>query len=370
MKRPKRSGDCTHRIEDDGGFALIMALLALVGMTLLGAAGYLLSSADYRINQSHRAATQAFYVTDAGLENFMGSGRARTDTATYTHAEGSAEVWATKLLDLDPETAMYRVTSRGQHTPAEGGTAQKTINVVAIFKVAQFSLNAAFTAPPGLQKNGVAGTLSGYDAANPADCGLPGPQDVAGVAVPPGELTYTGGGKGKGGGGPPPGIDGVPPVDESRTVDEMLTETGIPWSAVKAGAYASADYVYSQHGWPNFGSIPADEYPMIIADQSSFSVNPSKSGRGTVVVHGDLVVDGAWTWDGVALVGGIVTSNGNNRVRGAVVGGLNMLEGEDVDEMQLGNGTWDYQYHSCNVLWALKGMGTLAEEPGTWAEGI
>lgn len=371
MKSTTVSGAGPNRIEDEGGFALVMALLALVGMTLLGAAGYLLSNADYRINQSHRAATQAFYVADAGLEEFMGTGKPETDTVTYTHAEGTAEVWATKLIDIDAETAMYRVTSRGQHTPPEGGSAQRTISTVAILKAAQFNINAAFTAPPGLQKNGISGTLSGMDAADWEECGLAGPQDVAGVAVPPDGLEYNGGGgQGKGGGGDPPGVYGDPAVDDSQESDALLSATNIPWSSVRNGSYASADYVYPQDAWPSFGSLPSDEFPMVLVDEASFSVNPTHSGRGTLVVTGDFMIDGAWIWDGVVLVGGTVTSNGGNQIRGAVVGGLNLMNGEDVDEMQLGNGTWNYQYHSCNVLWALKGIGTLSEEPGTWSEGI
>lgn len=356
------------------GFALVVALLALVGVTVLGVAGYLLSNADYRINQSHRAATQAFYVADAGLEAFMGAGRARTDTLTYSHPDGSAEVWSSRLLDIDAETSMYRITSRGTHAPAEGGVAQKTISTVAILQAAPFNLNSAFTAPPGLQKNGVSGTLSGYDTATPADCGLSGPVDVAGVSVPDGGLSVSGGGKG-GGGGSSPGIDGDPPVHYASEggeagAMELLGQTGIAWESLRNGSYAEADYVYSQDSWPSFNTIPADEYPFIVADQASFDVNSTRSGRGTLVVHGDLDVDGAWNWDGIVLVGGTVTSNGNNHVAGAVVGGLNMLLGEDVDEMQLGNGTWDYQYHSCNVIWALKSIGTLAEQPGTWSEAM
>lgn len=356
---------------DDRGFALVVALLALVGITALGAAGYLLSNADYRINQSHRAATQAFYVADAGLEAFMGAGRVRTDTLEYSHPDGSAEVWSSRLLDIDAETSMYRITSRGTHAPAEGGVAQKTISTVAIFQAAPFNLNSAFTAPPGLQKNGVSGTLSGYDTAMPSDCGLSGPVDVAGVSVPDGGLSVSGGG----GGGTPPGIEGDPPVHyASESGDagamELLGQTGIDWASLKDGGYATADYVYSQDGWPSFNNIPADEYPFVVADQASFEVNPTRSGRGTLVVYGDLAVDGSWSWDGIVLVGGTVTSNGNNHVAGAVVGGLNMLLGEDVDEMQLGNGTWDYEYHSCNVIWALRAIGTLAEQPGTWSEAM
>lgn len=356
---------------DEAGFALLVALVTLIGVSLLAAAGYLLSRADYRINQSHRAATQAFYVADAGLQRYLGSGRIWPDTVSYAHPQGRAAVWATKVVEVDTITSLYRLEARGFHSPPEGGAAVRTVSTVAILRAPSFGLNAAFTSPPGLQKNGVAGLVSGFDAANPADCGLSGPHDKAGLAVPPGELSLSGGGKGKGGGGDPPGFEGDPAVDESMSALEMLEATGIDWAALKSGGYAEADYVYSEDGWPDFSSqVGPDEWPMIVGDQDAFAVNPDQSGRGTLVVYGDLDINGSWSWDGIVLVGGTLTSNGNNHVEGAVVGGINMLLGETVDENQLGNGTWEYRYHSCNVINALKGIGAPVEEPGTWSETI
>lgn len=354
------------------GFALVVALLALVGITALASAGYLLSNSDYRINQSHRAAVNAFYVADAGLERYLGDGRIWADSQVYAHPAGEAVVWATRLVDPDPESSLYRITSRGQHSPPEGGTAERTVSTVVILRTADFTVNSAFTAPPGLEKNGVAGVLSGFDSANPLDCGLTSPENVPGVSVPEGGLEWSGGEVGPD--VPPPGVVGDPPVYYASEGDEgameLLDATGIDWGALRSGAYVTADYVYSQDGWPDFSGIPADEYPFIIVDQDDFSVNPPQSGRGTLVVHGELKINGAWNWDGIVLVGGTLKSNGNNKVRGAIVAGLNIMLGEEVDEMQLGNGTWEYRYHSCNVIWALKGIGSVAEEPGTWSEQL
>lgn len=374
MARAKRSPVSRPRPEsrptDQQGYILLATLLVLLGLTAVAAAGFLLSRADYEVNQSHRASTQAFYVADAGLERYLGSGRIWPDTMTYGHPEGEARVWATKIVEVDTIADLYRIRSRGRHTPAEGGVAERTLTTVAILRTAPFNLNSAFTAPPGLDKQGVSGTLSGYDAANYADCGLGGPQDKAGVQVPPGGLSVSGGGK-KGGGGDPPGFEGDPAVDDSQTAMQILLATGIDWAAMTSGGYAEADYVYSEDGYPNFSNdVGSDEWPMLVIDQDEFEVQPVHSGRGTLVVYGDLAIEGSFHWDGIILVGGQITSNGGNTVEGAVVGGLNMLLGETVDEVQLGNGTWEYRYHSCNVINALKGIGAPVEEPGTWAEAI
>ncbi|MFQ5678481.1 MAG: pilus assembly PilX N-terminal domain-containing protein [Gemmatimonadota bacterium] len=381
FRKPPRGADRDRgrtgnaRASGEEGFALVVALLALIGVTALASAGYLLSNSDYRINQGHRAAVAAFYVTDAGLERYLGVGRIRTDTLQYTHPDGQASVTTMRLVDVDTMSSLYLFQSVGSHNPAEGGTARRTVSTVVIRRAAPFGVNAALTSPPGLQKNGVSGIVSGFDTANPADCGLAGPQDVAGLKVPPGGLTQNGGGGGKGkgkggGGGTPPGFEGNPPIDESKPAVQMLSETGIDWGALTSGGYAEADYVYSQDGYPSFGSIPANEWPMIVIDQASFSVNPPMSGWGTLVLTGDFTINGSWTWDGIILVGGNLTSDGNNHVEGAVVTGLNLLTGGSVQEDQLGNGTWEYRYNSCNVLNALKGIGVPVEEPGTWFETL
>ena len=70
----------------------------------------------------------------------------------------------------------------------------------------------------------------------------------------------------------------------------------------------------------------------------------------------------------MVLVGGALTSNGVERIDGAVIAGLNLLLGEAAGQVDLGNGNWVYQYDACNVMNALKGLGWPVEEPGAWFE--
>jgi hypothetical protein len=64
-------------------------------------------------------------------------------------------------------------------------------------------------------------------------------------------------------------------------------------------------------------------------------------------VQGYLTIGGSQTWKGVILVGGIITSNGNNSVYGSVTTGLNVKLGLSVPQQAIGNGTKTYQYHAC-----------------------
>ena len=81
----------------EGGFALALVLLALVGMTTMAMAGYLRSNTDYKINQNHRAALRAFNVSDAARSHYMARGKLRSDTTTYNYSEGVADVWALRF---------------------------------------------------------------------------------------------------------------------------------------------------------------------------------------------------------------------------------------------------------------------------------
>lgn len=357
----------THRDRD--GFALVAVLMVLLGVSALAAAGFLAANTDYRINQSHRAAQKAFYVADAGLDHYLGYGKMRSDTTTYNHADGTALVWADSLMVVDDSSTLYRVTSRATHDAPEGGTATREFSTVVLHKAVGLGANAAITAPAGLVKNGAAGDVDGHDYASSTDCSVGGQEDVAGVMVPPGGFTQNGGG-----GGGPTGFDGNPPIDDTQTAVQILHDLGIDaslWQGIQDGSFAQADYVVSSDGYPNFSTdVESDEWPLIVADYSSFSATPDESGRGTLVVQGDLEIDGAFSWDGLVLVGGQITSNGNNHISGSIVAGLNILLGDSPAAVDLGNGTWQYNYHSCNVMNALKGIGWPVEEPSTWFEDM
>lgn len=342
-----------------------MALLVLMALSGLAMAGHLVSTTDYRINQNHTASLRAFYLADRGFSDFLARGKVRTDTSVYTYGGGTASVILEPLLTVDDSSNLYILTSVGRHAPPEGGLAVRTLSAAVIRKAAGFRVNAALTAAGGLEKNGNAGSVSGLDAATPADCPVGGTEDVAGLAVPPGGFSQNGNGKGKGSGS---GFVGNPGIDSTQTAVALLGGTHIDWQGLLDESFAQADYVLSRDGFPDFGSLGADEWPLILIDQASFSMTPPQSGRGTLVVQGDLTLNGNVRWDGLILVGDELESNGLQHVAGAVVTGLNLLLGQTAEESNLGNGNWDYRYHSCNVLAALKAIGSLIEEPGTWFE--
>jgi hypothetical protein len=72
--------------------------------------------------------------------------------------------------------------------------------------------------------------------------------------------------------------------------------------------------------------------------------------------------------DGIVLVGGVLTSNGNNTVMGATITGLNVKTGTNVAQEAVGNGNKTYQYHSCNIASALNHIGSLQRIKNGWTD--
>ncbi len=358
-----------RRVAAEDGVALVSVLIVLFGVTVLATAGFVTARADYQINENHWASARAFNASDEGMYNHLGRGKLGLDTTTYNASARSADVWYEPLIMVDDSSSLYRLRSAGMHTPSRAGLAVRNTSTIVLHKAAGLSVNAAMTTPAGLLKNGTAGLVSGFDLATSTDCSVGGTEDVAGLQVPPGGLTQSGGGKGKGGGGS--GFQGNPPVDDTQTPVQIFAGLGITagmWQGMLNGNYAVPDYIISVDGWPDFNTIDPNYWPMILADVPSYSVGNTNDGQGALIAEGDLVVNGGWNWDGIVLVGGQYTSNGIELVNGAVIAGLNLLLGQPVGKSDLGNGNWKYNYDSCNVMNALKGIGWPVEEPGTWFE--
>jgi hypothetical protein len=364
MRSPK-----VHDIPDraQGGFALAIVLLALLGLSALATAGYLRSNTDYRINQNHRASMKAFYVSDAARSHYMGRGKLRSDTITYMYADGASDVWTERLISVDDSSTLYRLVSEGSHRSPEGGQANRQTSSVVLHKVASISVKAAITAIGGLIKNGNSGLVDGNDAAPSGTCPVAQSEVLAGLEVPPGGFSQNGGGKGKG--GTPTGFSGNPGIDSTQVAAQMLSDLNIDWQGMLDGSFAQADYTLSSDGYPSFSTdVDTSDWPLILIDSPSYTVGPAHSGRGTLIFKGSAVFNGSFAWEGLILVGNEFTSNGNNDIDGSVIAGLNLLLGVSPQPTDLGNGTWTIDYHSCNVLNALKGIGWPVEEPGTWHE--
>jgi Tfp pilus assembly protein PilX len=346
---------------DERGAALLIVLVAHVGLTVLAAAGMVLTETDLRVSENAEASTYAFYASDAGLQEFLGTKSDGTATESYSYSGGYTTVSGRQLLDLGDGRVLYQVRAEATYTPPGGGVANRTVSAVALFSDGSVTVPASFTSATGLLKQGGAGTISGKDWATPGNPKCPNSPkpDIAGVAVPPNGYTQNGGQLVP---------DGDPPVADSASAQELLEGTGIDWDGIVNTGLVAPDYSIPPDSWPNFSTMDPDDWPVIFVDGNQ-TVTPGNSGRGTLIVRGNLTMNGSFQWDGAILVGGYITSNGYQIVEGATVSGLNLLLGETVPTSDLGNGNKVFKYNSCNLFLASKAaFGGLAQVPGTWSE--
>jgi len=86
-----------------------------------------------------------------------------------------------------------------------------------------------------------------------------------------------------------------------------------------------------------------------------------------LIVTGHLTISGSVGWKGVVLVGGDITSNGDNGISGATISGLNVKLGNYVPS-STANGTKQYNYNSCEVAKANRQAGALVTLKNTWVD--
>jgi hypothetical protein len=251
--------------------------------------------------------------------------------------------------------AVYVITSRGSATGAKrydfrAPPAERTVATLALWTPAPLDLDAAFTSLSGIDKNGNSGSLNGTDAcgANPA---------IPGVAVP--TAMYS---------GHTNPIDGNPDnapkeLGSSGIAGEAKDSVGIDWAGIRNGTVLPPDYLYPNVAWPDAGQFAF--WPVV---KVNGDLALPGSGKGILIVTGNLTLNGSDRWDGLVLVGGTVTSNGNNTIEGAIITGLNIKVGIPVPETAIGNGQKTFRYSSCNLARALGHVGSVQRVRNGWID--
>lgn len=356
---------------NERGAALMIVLIVLVGLTALGAAGLTMTASEIRHSENVEASTEVFYAADAGLQRYMGANAVgdhlRWKAVEDTFTVGSSEVIVTPTLvsNLLGREPMYLVRSVATHAEA-GVSTTRAVSALGLDVSVAFVATAAIASGTGLHKNGGSGTIDGVDAApTNAFCPTGAGPDVAGVATPPAGYDQVGGASVP---------NGTPDIDDAEDGLTLLRKTGIDWEYLTTED-SYKDYDIPPDSWPDFGTLPADEFPVIYMD-GDVALNATGNGRGMLIVRGDLELNGSHIWEGLIMVGGAFVSGGSNTVEGSIISGLNLLLGESVGDSDLGNGSKTFQYNSCNVERAMEQLRKnqkltgLAPVPGSWAEEI
>lgn len=367
MRPGRRRGRGDDRPSREGGFALLVALLAIVGLTALVTGGFLLSDTERAGSVSFHRSVEAFYLAQAGLSDFLAGpapgGRA---PIVYRYRDGSARVGARRMVELPDGDAVYRVTSRGSVRRGIDGTAHRTVAVLAVFDRPVGRLPAAMVSGRAVRARDASVELLGFDAASPGCPPFDG--DVAGLQVPadgaPGYASVDGG-----------RVDGLPPV---RETGNPLAGLGLDWRAVLGGQGVRFSHVNAGAvpgpGWPRPDTLPAGARPAVLAaSPAGLVVGDGDGGRGLLVVRGDLTIRGDFTWNGLVLVGGgVAVEAGRPRLAGAVVAGLGDPRGgppgAQPGPLDLTGTGLALRYSSCEVSETVRSAGSFVEREATWSE--
>ncbi len=355
------------------GFALPMVMIIVFILAGALAAGFSMTRAERAIDDAGRADIFAQSNAETALQRAM-TERASlglasgvppaTDSVRVTLTNGYADVIVTRLRPVvGTSPAVYLVRSHGFATAsrvANAPAAQYTATQLATWIAGSMTVKSAFTSLTGIVKNGSAGDIDGND-----DCGGTGP--VAGVAVPQSP------GYSQSGGSISAVLSGSPLIDSTlgATPAAMAPNVPVDWNSIVNGGAITPDFTSTNAGvgFPSSAWFSANPtaYPVIMVNNlttETFTVTP---GRGMLIVKGNMAISGSDVWSGIVLVGGVLTSNGNNTINGAIVTGLNVKLGLTVGTNAVGNGNKDFSYNSCAVASAVASMGRMRPYKNTWS---
>jgi len=366
------------RLRNRRAFALPMTILVIAVITAAVAATYVSTTAELTTNAAQRGTERAYNIAETGMEEFMvrrsESGFCSNCASDPTAADsewtrvtlpgGYADVTSIRVRPMiGSNAALFFIRSRGRDTSqrlsgsADSTMAEHTVGTYARWNTATMNVKSAWLSLSGLNKSGT-GVISGVD-----QCGANA--SVAGVMVPKGDLNVSGGSFHPA---------GNPPVDTTNTYDQLKNQTGIDWAGIESGSI-TADITIPGQSFPSSTTFDNNTsyWPVIRIHTNNFSL--PNHGRGMIIADSNFSISGSNMWDGVILIGGKLTSNGNNTTAGATVSGLNDLLGGAAADTSVvsdadANGQKTYLYNSCNVAKATAGLRKYVAMPNAWSDNV
>jgi hypothetical protein len=346
------------------GFALLMALLVLVGLSALAGGGLVLARTEAAAARTHASGVRAFLAAQAAVATFLAETRGPLPDsleARYAFAPRiTADLRATRLLAPGPFRRLYRLSATGTVVAGRDG-AERSLGTLALLDGAPLHVPAALTALGGVEVEGGGVRLEGHGDPPPdSACAGAGAAAVAGAAFPAGGYEQPDGG--------PLAASGVP-----DTLSVERDGTPLPlrddWETLAAGR-AAYDASLPADPWPTLPEVADGTWGAVLVTLPSYRVDAARSGHGALVATGDLVLGEGFRWEGLLLVGGKLSTEGAATVRGAVVTGLAGAADGGPAVAHLGPGEVDLRYDACAVARSGRFAGTLLVVPGSWSEAF
>lgn len=370
----------TPRVSDERGISLLLTMLLVLLLLVAVTGAAMRTTAERRSALDMASQVDAFALAQSGIDRYLEAHTTKPttfpDSASYTMTGGRAVATLYRFRASASDT-VFVLVSRGENTTQDRYAANTAMAVRTVAQLMRFSagtLNVpgAWTSLTPMVKNGNTGSLSGVDA-----CTTSPKPSIPGVALP----TVSSSNLLPSYSGPTGPINGNPDnlavaIGTPGTAGTAKDEVEIDWAGIVARTSITPNF-YQKTTSPASGSFPSTaalsgtNWPVTFVEGNKSLNNsdvPSGGGQGILIVTGNLTLGGVAKWNGIVLVGGTLTSNGNNTVLGGVVTGLNVKLGQSVGSQSVGNGTKTFQYHSCYIASSMARFGGWQRVRNGWVD--
>lgn len=382
------------------GFALPMAILVIALVTVGLMASFSTTRSEIGNISSQRAQARAYSIAQSGLEAFLarrneagfcappngncttqngiggGSFPTQRETLFVKMEGGLAIIRATPVqINLVAGSGTYLITSTGYdsssavYSGSKARLATRTVGLFATYTRSTMNVISGWTSLSGIDINGNSAVISGINTCDTASA-----PSVAGLSVPFDPVTGKADMSRNNNWNP----TGNPPFDTTKTFAQESAAVKIDWAGIKSGNKMPADITIPGGTFPSAATFAADTnyFPVIHVTQAGLFALPN-AGRGTIIVDNNMSISGSNQWSGIILVGGTITSNGNNVSAGATVSGLNYLTGSrpgnsvtSAADDATANGTKQYVYNSCSVARATTAQAKYYVISNSWMDNL
>ncbi len=363
------------------GFALAVAMVAIVVIGALIAGAFFTSTQEYRIGRNSLMDQRAFSAAETGvtqpvqgwlksLNVTMAIGATRLDTLTIPGGSYSVR----RVTKVDSST--FWVMSDGYAGTRVGPLASShRVNAVYRLAIPSFDILGALSVRGKVEVEG-SSKVNGMDeipepwqstALCPAAVG-----GKAGVAAP--DTTLVCNGKCPEGKSEKERITGIPAQSENPAAADTMTYFKYgdqSWNTLVANADvtlpggnyktlpsvsgSSCNYADTYNwGDPNRTTACADYFPIIFIN-GDLKIQANSRGQGVLLVAGDLEMAGGFEFIGIMIVRDDIKSTGNgNKISGSAFAGNTYT----TDNTSI-TGNSEIQYSSCGIDRATKGSAVI-----------
>ena len=356
----------SRMISRRSGFALPVAVFAIVIIGALVAGAFFASTQEFRIGANTIQQTRALGAAEFGLNQTQATWNARWNTTMQR-----GQVQTLKPVTSDGSVATVRVTRLNDQAflvASEGssGQARRRTAKLLVLNVPQINILAALTARGGT-KIGGSSFIDGTDHTFPGwDCPAPG-AGLPGIASSDTSQITTSGCSNYS------CIVGDPKVVQDPAASDTNTYFSfgsINWAELAAmankvvvgniqgigpavinGQCNDADYKNFGEPWKGTGAPCTNYYP-IIYSPGDLILNTGR-GQGILMVEGNLEVQGGFEFYGPVIVRGTLKTSGEG---GHFNGGVLAANVELDQNVVIGNAV--ISYSKCAILKALNGSAT------------